>query len=622
MITLQEAAKILGASPPISVRQLGKKVGLTSPISIRQIIEIASQHQLTVKVLGGEPFFTAKGNELPIDGPVFPRGRGQGPSIYVQTNCGKKVNLSILDPSGKVIANPLLNQQGNDLVATWPWTSNTGWAVPSGIPVGKYTIIASISGFPSDVKVPFYIIFNPNDIAGPQRFSFDDTAVWFGTGLNSIRGLHYFLHQSDYRVFSFAINAANGKTDSYDAAIAIARAEEKMFVYSLSYHTNDVVDLIVNFKEAQCADDACCLTAFLRAVGIPAHPVTADAALETGAANWTFDTWVEFLAPHDGVIEWRIIHPHQYKGMQPESRGTFGSTRSVAQEISNDLIVMANENWILGQLDDGSNDVTYGRNNCNEPNQQISKANWIDELCEQGYWTKPHWNCQGIPSYGLRASLNARDGFRTHDLKLTLNKNNEITGTIDVVNPFRERRSGNFAIELVAYSPMSSKFPETSFGKIEVPIILAPGEPLTVPFNFRLPETLAPEKELVLWSHLDEHTIALQEVQIPPRMSYEVILPEHYAVGEEGTIRAVLSNTSSESVRNVDVEIMVPYALQVEQIHQRFEEIKPNESQEVSWPVRAIAQLRSGSIHISAASANGGSVISRHPFTVAGSKKA
>ena len=152
-------------------------------------------------------------------------------------------------------------------------------------------------------------------------------------------------------MFSIAIAAAHGRTDPYDTAIDIARKEEGLFAYNLNYHTQDVVDLLVNYTDAQCADDACCLTALLRAIGIPAHPVTADAGLDTEAANWTFDTWVEFLTPHNGVTDWRIFHPHEYPRMQPESRSTFSTTRAVATKGFNNIIVMANEAFDL-QLPD------------------------------------------------------------------------------------------------------------------------------------------------------------------------------------------------------------------------------------------------------------------------------
>ena len=155
---------------------------------------------------------------------------------------------------------------------------------------------------PTDVSnISLYspkVIFNPADVGGPDRFSFNETGVWFGAGFNASRALVYHLHPDDARVFQKARVAAEGQTDPQQAAIKVAAAEESLFGYSLNYHSNDVLEMLTSFNEAQCADDANILTSMLRAIGIPAHPATADAALETKAANWTFDTWTEFLVPN------------------------------------------------------------------------------------------------------------------------------------------------------------------------------------------------------------------------------------------------------------------------------------------------------------------------------------
>lgn len=602
----------LNAGDNITVIQY---IGQTVSPPSNTVTVAAHLGQAAVEVLGGDPFFLAKANEQPIDAPVFLRGRSPGPIIRVQACCTRNVHIQIFDPSGELVAEPEpIELFPGYYTATWSWSSFSEWIIPDGIPIGKYTVVVRTGCEQEDTFTPFYVIFNPADVGGSPRFSFDDTAVWFATSNNSIRGLHYFLHQSDSRVFSIAIAAASGETDSYNAAIAVARAEEQLFAYSLNYHTQDVVDLIVNFKDAQCADDACCLTALLRAIGIPAHPVTADAGLETGAANWTFDTWVEFMAPHGGSLEWLVLHPHEYPNMQPESRGIFGSTRGVATKGFNDVIVMANENWVMSLLDDGTNDVTYSRNACQEPEEHLIAATWIDELCEQGYWNVPHWDCAEISPRSFMPGT----GFRFYEYELTFG--GLLAGTVNVINRTNERRFGFLTVELISHLPESKNFIETSFGAVTAPATLDQGESLTVPFELRLPETLAPGRELFIWAHLDGRTVALHEVRIPPRLSCEVTSPAHFNVGDQVTIRAVITNNTQEPVRSIDVELRVPYALQTERISQHFDEIKPHETREVSWPVWAIAPLRSGSLHVILSSLTGGGIIVRRPFMVVESK--
>jgi hypothetical protein len=98
---------------------------------------------------------------------------------------------------------------------------------------------------------------------------------------------------------------------------------------------------------------------------------------------------VEFLADHDGSREWRALHPHELPGMTAESRRTFGTTRAVATKHFNDIIVMAGETWVSGEIGDGGVDVSYGRNECLEPSQVLIKAAWIDELCAEAAGLEP-----------------------------------------------------------------------------------------------------------------------------------------------------------------------------------------------------------------------------------------
>lgn len=448
VLGLGSGAAFAAGDTVIAVQYMGPTISPTSaPVTV--VNQLAAP---VVEILGGEAFFAPKAGEISIDGPVFPRGRGAGPVIRVQACCSREVSVEITAPDGTTIAKPEpVEIYPGYYSATWDWSSSGGWAVPDGIPVGRYGVTARSGCARRAAQATFSVIFDPAHVGGPARFSFDAGAVWFGTGSNALRGLHYYLHQSDARVFSIALNAASGMTDSFQAAIAIARAEEKLFAYSLDYHTQDVVDLLVNYTEAQCADDACCLTALLRAVGVPAHPVTADAALETGDADWTFDTWVEFLATQGGSTEWRIFHPHEYPGMAPETRATFGTTRGVATKGFNDVIVMANEGWVAAQLDDGTSDVTYGRNACSEPEQSIAKAGWIDELCEQGYWPIAHWDCVGVTSSGLSGSR-----FRFDDGALRYG--GRLSGTAHLVNLGDERRFGRVVVELVLDRPEAKAF--------------------------------------------------------------------------------------------------------------------------------------------------------------------
>ena len=367
--------------------------------------------QPLVNIYGGEPFFEAEtsAGEQQIDGPVFPRGRGAGPRFAIHSCCDNGDPTILLEgPNEEIVAELTPSEVSPGYhTAQWNWQSRNNWNVPDEIPVGQYRVHVRTECDQEDVIVPFYIIFNPADVNGPSRFSFNETAVWFGTGTNSAYALLYHLHPDDKRIFSMALTAAKGETSPLLAAEKIANAEEQLFSYSLDYHTDDTIDMLKNYTSAQCADDAAFLTAMLRAAGIPAHPVTADAAKETGDGTWTFDTWVEFLGPSDGGVEWMVLHPHENVS-KPTSRRQFGTSNSVAVEGFNDVILMAGANWKWNEASDRNNDVSYSRNECKQPEANITKKSWVKELCESGYWKRNHWDCSMTRRGGLRAA----DGFR------------------------------------------------------------------------------------------------------------------------------------------------------------------------------------------------------------------
>lgn len=603
-----------GAGPGDVILALGSNATLSAGDTITAIQYVGSTFSQTsapvtvsssipapvIEIHGGHPFFFAKAGEQAIDGPVFPRGAGSGPSIRVQSCCEKTPEIEVLDPDGNhldtLAASPLF--PGYD-VATWGWTKDGSLIATGDLPVGRYTVIARSECDQEEGRATFYVIFDPAEVNGPPRFSFDPTAVWFGTGYNSISGLHYYLHESDIRVFSIAINAVNGMTDAYAAAEKVARAEEALFSYSLNYHTQDVVQLITTFNEAQCADDAACLTALLRSVGIPAHPVTADAGLETDVAGWTFDTWIEFLTTHNGSTDWLIFHPHQYPGMTAEDRSTFGSTRGVAVESTNDVIVMANESWVMADLDDSTSDVTYGRNSCGEPNQVISTASWVDELCEQGYWAPSHWDCAGM------APMSARIGEIYIEERPSFGA--VVRGRIRLPARGRDEkeREAPVRIELIAHRREGKSFVDDERvveGRARIGRVRGRRE---IPFELDVPRRLPPGRDLYVRVLAGDRQVGLRPIELPALLDARLDVPRRIQVGEEFEIRATITNRSAESIDWAEAELMVPWAIVVDGEAQRIDELRSHGRRVVTWRAHAVAEIPSGVIWLAVAAALG-----------------
>lgn len=604
VLALGGGASLAAGQSIVAIQNLGQTI---SPPSAAVIVS-ASITTPSVEIMGGHPFFIAKSGEQAIDGPVFPRGAGPGPSIHVQSCCDKTPEVEVHGPGGERVAtlrpDPLFPGY---YVGTWPWTWGTTPRAKAAIPVGRYTLRVRTGCDQEDGRATFYVVFDPAEVNGPKRFSFDDTAVWFGTGTNSIRGLHYYLHQSDARVFGVAIDAASGMTDPFAGAVAVARAEEALFGYSLSYHTQDVVDLITNYTQAQCADDACCLTALLRAVGIPAHPTTADAGLETGAANWTFDTWVEFLASHGGTTEWWVLHPHEYPGMQPESRSTFGTTRGVATKATDDVIVMGGEGWLAAALDDGTADVTYTRNACGEPVKALTKAAWIGELCEDGYWPAGHWVCEGVQPMSARIGhIEITEGARFGDA---------LRGVVRL--PTTERAE-EIRVELLTHRLDSKGVVEDSVDDARARVERRRRARPAARFELRLPETVPPGRELNVRALVGDRVVAIGTVDVPSVLEAEIEPIGVSRLGEEFEIRARFRNVSREEVADIEVVIALPFALITDEPSQRVRSLRPGARTTIVWRCRAVAALRSGAVHVVAAGDRGGGVdVRRHIEVVA-----
>jgi hypothetical protein len=591
-----------------AVQYIGTAISPPSkPISVVRRVT-----QPAIEILGGHPFFKATSLEQPINGPVFPRGSGAGPIIHIQACCTSTARIRIEGPFGQLVAEPALTElYPGYYTAQWPWTSADDWPIPHGLPVGRYTVIAHADCVEQEARAFFYLIFDPAEVDGPQRFSFDATAVWFGTGYNYAGGLHYYLHPSDTRVFTLAIDTINGATDAYDAAHRLARKEESLFTYTVSSMTTDVLDQLVNRSEAQCADDACVLVALMRATGIPAHPVTADAAYETGSINWGYDTWVEFLASHADVTDWRVFHPHEFPNEPARSRQDFGN-KPVAAKLANDIIIMAGETWPSGEIDDADdNDVSYTRNACGEPNQALTKAPWVVELCEAGYWTKPHWDCSDVRTNTLTTGT----GF--HFASEPLRFGDNTAGTIEITNEGPDAATGTLFVDLIGHRAEIKAFPQLIYAETRDEIALPPGESRTFAFELRIPATLPPGVELLLRARVDDRTLVLTPLDVPVGLTAEIDWTATIQVGDRVRLTASIRNTSSQVVSEVTVDIDMPFALAShERTQHNLGSMQPGETRTHSWLLHAQTPLDSGSLHISVASDNGGALLLRKPFRI------
>jgi hypothetical protein len=566
-----------------------------------------------VEITGGEPFFNAEGGEQQIAGPVFPRGRGSV-GFRIQTCCAKAVTVDLTGPGGVSVGGLTPTEVfPGYFSASWDWSSSAGWPIPNGIPIGEYEVRVKSDCHSQVVKKKFYVIFDPAQVGGPARFSFNETGIWFGAPpSNSTMAIVYHLHPDDQRVFSMAISAASGLVDQLPAAEKVSDAVESHFVYDLGYHGDDVIHLLTSETEAQCADEANLLAGLLRAIGIPAHPATADAALETKAADWTFDTWTEFLVPQAAGPDWLILHPHQFPTMNPEPRNVF-SSRGVASKGFNDLVVMANENWNPAEVSDGVSDVTYNRQDCGEPVAVVTKANWIGELCEAGYWSPNHWDCAGLHTNSL--GLSVQDLFDVPSGPFHLG--GPIAGNFSLKNDTAATFDDDIRIELVSDLEESMVFPDTVYQAFHRRVRLAARDTVQLPFEFRLPNALPPGHILYLVATTGKQVLSFHRIDLPPEVEIKLQVSDTMRVGRKANLVATITNKSEQDLKYVDITLDLPFALTfAERSRQRLESIRPGASKTVRWSVNVIAPLEAGRVRLIAETASGSSAVLDMPVAI------
>ncbi len=618
MITLGDNQKWNAGDTAVAFQSMGEA---TLSVRSNEVTVVADIQRPVVEVMGGEPFFLSENGEAAIDGPVFPRGRGAGPNVVIQACCDERVQARILAPDDRVVAELKLARLFPGYHAgRWDWTSTTGWAVPGGIPVGRYRVAVATGCDQEPVEAPFYVIFNPADVAGPPRFSFNETGIWFVPHEDfedHMVARVYHLHPDDRRVFEKAMAAASGLTDPREAAGRVAKAEAALFKYSLLFHTNDVLHMLASFTEAQCADDASVLTALLRAIGIPAHPVTADADLENDNAEWSFDTWVEVKLPTEGGgSAWAVFHNHWPNGLPPVrgplTRASFGATTGLAQKTYNDLIFMAGEDWVWNTVADGYADLELSRNGCGEPRESHDAvASWLIDLCERGsepgsapgYWNPNHWSCAGLASstQGLTAD------FRPDSTETAPGE--PVAGRLILAHRGARPQRGTIRVELVSDLPESKLFPDRVLASVRRRIRLAPGREAVLPVHFEAPRDLPPGHRLALRVRLGDRTVAVAAVPFTPLLEVRAEVGGEAAVGGELALTVRLANHSREPLRAVRVDVDVPPGLELApggEEDRREVSLAAGESATIIRRLRVTAPLEAGTLRVDVQSEAGG----------------
>lgn len=390
--------------------------------------------------------------------------------------------------------------------------------------------------------------------------------------------------------------------------------EAGLFDYSISKSDTDTLDLMGN-GVAQCADDAGMLTSLLRSVGIPAHPVTADAGAETGSIGWGFDTWTEFLVPGTGGPEWNVVHSHwQTSGHVegPMSRNPFGHNIGVAQKSVNDIIIMAGPNWVWTDLNGSNPAVTYGRQACGEPNQQLNAKAWVEELCEAGYWNSDtHWSCPagaaGTRSMSLTLSPTSRADYRLR----------RVNGSASISNDTARALPGRLQWRLVVDIPETKVFPDRVIGRSELRVSVPPYTARNVSFQFPLGDQLQPGETLYLQLVAGDQVLSAVEVPSQADIVVEGDRAMDLRLDAADTLVVTLRNRTHVPIRGIRVQVKGPRQVQLpREIQGVRTALKPDEAMTLRVPIVGVAPLDVGELDVLVRSQDGGSVKHRIPLRV------
>ena len=570
--------------------------------------------------------------ELPIDGHVFLRNNKLTALI---TDCNSSAAASI--------------RMGAVTIANLTLSSTTGgkkaeWMIPANAKVGEYTIRVICGSITESKK--FYVVFNPAEVGNFEQFSYkSEVAVWFDCPYSErTRAYLYHLHPDCQQVFSRAIQAIQGFTDIKLAAEKLMTTEAAIFDYGLTRRALDVINLLNMIPSSgpklkvQCADDAALLVAMMRSVGICAYTATADAD-ETNN-SWSFDTWVEYLAPANPTPKRWVLHPHEYPTMTSQERSTFGTTRNVAKKDVNDIIVMAD--FALGPIpsaiNNSSSDVCFTRKGCYEPEQTLHGSNtstakpaWVTELCEY-YWgaTSSHWVCSGnqVLSRTAKSATVSNSNIKWIDPSLLdavfiFDSTELIYGA-----PFQAEfavmapnnmlpANANLTIRLIADDPRNKIFVDSVLDSYSAQIQLNPDKTFSKTFNLNLPTSLAADFEMIYLEALlsgggvpypDTLKLAMEELILPKPLSVRLSADSSLVRCSQYTLHVALHNTGSKAINDVEVGIETPYAL----IPKHKEILKipvmaPNEKKTLQFKYCTDAVLQGGAIEVNVVSKNGGS---------------
>jgi hypothetical protein len=262
---------------------------------------------------------------------------------------------------------------------------------------------------------------------------------------------------------------------------------------------------------------------------------------------------------------------------------------------------MAGIDWLLywNEVTDSACDVTFERNNCGEPAEDfVSAAEWLEHLCQLGYWSNGHWECPRAEGTAIRL-VPARPEY-------TVGENL----SFETIVSAEQDLSGTLILRVLLDDSRSAMWPDFVLAEYTHSVELAAGETNEFADHFVIPDDLLTSHELLLEARVGEEDgyYALVPIRVKPSFEWNLDLDEPTADEPNRVLVLTVRNVAGKEIQDIAVRLDAPLGIEVELPTQKYDSIAPGGSHQFSWVLPEEGPIDSAAATLTIESEDAGSV--------------